>query len=447
MNIILLSGGSGIRLWPLSNETRSKQFLQLLPDGKGGMQSMVQRVFGQIKEELGDDASITIATSESQVESITTQMGLGVDIITEPERRDTYPAILLACAYLYYEKGANRDEPVIVAPVDPYTENSFFGAFSELADAVKSGEYNLGLLGIIPTMATSKYGYILPAENSGEAGMVAVNGFSEKPDVDAAFKLIGKGALWNGGVFAFKLGYVIDKLEEQTDERSFEGVRREYNVLTKISFDYAVVEKERMIGVLPYYGDWKDLGTWNTFTEQMGESVIGNVVVDETCENTHVLNMLNTPIVAMGINDIVIAASYDGILVTDKDRSGYMKPYVEKVLQRPMYERKRWGTYRVLDYVSYDDGSKVLTKRLTLNEGKNISYQSHSFREEIWTITCGEGEIILEDECRKVKVGDVVNIPLGAKHGIKAITDLEIIEVQLGTELEDSDVIRIAMEW
>jgi mannose-1-phosphate guanylyltransferase len=179
----------------------------------------------------------------------------------------------------------------------------------------------------------------------------------------------------------------------------------------------------------------------------MGESVIGNAVVDETCDNTYVLNMLNTPIVAMGTKDIVIAASYDGILVTDKERSGYMKPYVEKVLQRPMYERKRWGTYRVLDYVSYEDGNKVLTKRLTLKKSKSISYQLHSFREEIWTIIRGEGEIILEDERRKVRVGDVITIPLGAKHGIKAITDLEIIEVQLGTELEDSDVVRIAMEW
>ena len=160
MRILLLSGGSGKRLWPLSNDARSKQFLKLLkaPDGK--RESMVQRIVRQIKES-GLDASITIATSVSQKDAITSQLGSHVDVVTEPERRDTFPAIALSTVYLLKEQHCDRNEVVVVMPIDPYTEESYFHTVGQMAQIAAQGRADLVLMGISPTQPSSKFGYIL----------------------------------------------------------------------------------------------------------------------------------------------------------------------------------------------------------------------------------------------------------------------------------------------
>jgi mannose-1-phosphate guanylyltransferase len=436
MHIILLSGGSGTRLWPLSNEARSKQFLKLLPDESDGLQSMAQRVYGQILAANLGVSSITVATSEIQADAIRSQLGMDISIVTEPERRNTYPAIVLACAYLSYEKNVALDEPVVVLPVDPYTEDSYFKTLLQLAELVKQNKFNVALMGVKPTIPTSKYGYILPDGS-----------FAEKPEYDKAKSLIKSGALWNCGVFAFKLGYAIDILNRAITVNSFSELRSRYEELSINSFDYEVLETESSIGIVPFNGQWKDLGTWNTFTEQMGSEQLGRVVSDNGCTNTHIINELDIPLIVSGIRNAVISASPDGILVADKFLSSNIKPLVEQVSQRPMYEERRWGEYKVLDYVAHSNGTKVLTKRLTILAGKSISYQIHRFRSEVWTISDGEGEFLLDDVKCNVYTGDVLQIPIGAKHAIRGIRDIEIIEVQIGSELEESDVERLAMEW
>jgi mannose-1-phosphate guanylyltransferase len=142
-----------------------------------------------------------------------------------------------------------------------------------------------------------------------------------------------------------------------------------------------------------------------------------------------------------------VAASYDGILISDKEQSANIKSHVELARQRPMYEERRWGDYRVVDYITYDNGQKVLTKRLRVNAGKSISYQIHHHRAETWMIIHGEGELLMDGQRKTARQGDVLQIPAGAKHAIRGISDLEIIEIQLGTELEESDVVRLSMEW
>ena len=449
MNIILLSGGSGKRLWPLSNNIRSKQFLKIFKNADGTDESMVQRVYRMIKS-VDENATVTIATSESQVGTIHSQLEDSVQISVEPCRRDTFPAIALATAYLHDSLNITRDEAVVVCPVDSYVDIGFFRMLHNLYEKAFEGKSKIVLLGMDPTYPSAKYGYIIPRTQEEES---EVESFREKPTEVDAEELIKHGALWNGGVFAYKLSYVLDKSIELLGTDNYEALFDNYENLTKISFDYAVVEKEKSISVLRYHGEWKDLGTWNTLTESMSDEVVGNAIVAE-CENTHVINELQVPLIALGVKDLVVAATPDGILVSDKYLSSDLKDYVED--KRPMVEERLWGEYEVLDYRSsitrHDrgdetDNNQTLTKHLLIKAGKCISYQRHNHRSETWVVIEGVGEVILNGETRAVHRGDTIVVPLGTKHGIKAETDLHIIEVQVGDELTEEDIERLDWNW
>ena len=437
MNIILLSGGSGKRLWPLSNDVRSKQFLKIFRKADGTKESMTMRMYRMIKE-IDETSTIIIATSESQIPQIKAQLSDNVRISVEPTRKDTFPAIALSAAYLK-KQGVGSDESVVVCPVDPYVEREYFQCLKELSD--EAGKANLTLMGIEPTYPSEKYGYIIPTFNG---HISPVSEFREKPTTEAAEKYIKEGALWNGGVFAFKLSYILGIVSSLFGTDSYEELYAKYGDLQAISFDYAVVEKEKSINVIRFEGSWKDLGTWNTFSEAMDDAIAGNSIVD-SCENTHVINELEIPVIALGIKNAVIAATPDGILVTDKKKSPELKGYVTD--HRPMYERREWGEYRVLNYKLHDDGQYSLTKELIIKQGRHISYQRHKHRTEIWTFTEGVGELILNDAVKEVHRGDIAVIKTGAKHAIKGVTELHIIEVQIGDELTEDDIERLDWNW
>lgn len=440
MNIILLSGGSGKRLWPLSNDVRSKQFLKIFRKADGTKESMAQRMYRMITE-VDPKSKITIATSENQIPQIKAQLGENVGISVEPMRRDTFPAIALAAAYLK-NQGVGEHESVVVCPVDPYVEEDYFECLKQLSDeADKDGAANLTLMGIEPTYPSEKYGYIIPMST----GLVApVKEFKEKPTEEVAELYIKQGALWNGGVFAFKLGYLLSIAESMLGSSDYHTLSENYAKLQKISFDYAVVESEKSINVIRFHGSWKDLGTWNTLTEAMDEEATGDATVDG-CVNTHVINELGIPLIALGINDAVIAATPDGILVSDKEKSPELKSFVAD--NRPMYERRGWGEYKVLDYKLHKDEQNSLVKELIISPGEHISYQRHKHRTEVWTFTEGIGDLIIDGEVKKVGRGDVAVIKAGTKHAIKGITELHIVEVQIGDELTEDDIERLKWEW
>ena len=446
MKLILLSGGSGKRLWPLSNESRSKQFLKVLETPDHESESMVQRVWRQLHNTgLGDSAYL--ATNRSQVEMIYSQLGSEVPIIIEPERRDTFPAIALAATYMYDMESLPLDTVITVLPVDPYVDEAFFQKIKQLEDVLHETKANLALIGVIPTVPSEKYGYIIPSESQISEDVLRVSHFREKPNREQAADLIRQQALWNCGVFAFRLGYLIQVLIDKGLPIQHEEMLKRYKELPKISFDYEIVEKENNVVVLPYDGYWKDLGTWNTLTEEMSRSQIGNGIVTEDSVNTHLINELDIPVTVIGMNDVVVAVSPDGILVTSKAESPRIKEVMNKVEQRPMYEERRWGRYRVVDYVKYAEDNEMLTKRILVYAGKNISYQLHYKRSEVWTIVSGVADIVINDKPYQVKPGDVVRIPEGTKHSILAITDVEFIEVQSGSELIEEDIVRICMKW
>ena len=210
MNIVLLSGGSGKRLWPLSNDIRSKQFIKIFKKEDGEYESMVQRVYRQIKS-VDKDALVTIATSKTQVSAIHNQLGENVGICVEPCRRDTFPAIALAAAWLHDVKKVGEKEAVVVCPVDPFVEKDYFEALTKLGELAEAGRANLALMGIEPTYPSEKYGYVIP-ETKEEISKVST--FKEKPDSKTAQSYIEQGALWNGGVFAFQLGYMLEKAHQ-----------------------------------------------------------------------------------------------------------------------------------------------------------------------------------------------------------------------------------------
>ncbi len=447
MNIILLSGGSGKRLWPMSNDIRSKQFIKIFKrpehdipmgtEGGNGYESMVQRIYRQIRA-VDSSATVTIATSKSQVSAIHNQLGTDVGISVEPCRRDTFAAIALATAYLHDVQGVDEKEAIVVCPVDPYVEEKYFKTLASMYEAAQTGSENLVLMGIEPTYPSEKYGYIKPMQDAdGKYSW----GFTEKPTKEKAEEYIADGALWNGGVFAYKLSYVLGKSKELLGTSDYQALFASYANLKKISFDYAVIEQETSIEVLRYSGTWKDLGTWNTLTEAMEENTVGDGRMNEACSNTHIINELGIPILAMGTKDMVISASPEGILVSDKDQSSYIKPFVDAIDQQIMFAEKSWGSYRVLDI---EENS--MTVKVTLNPGHKMNYHSHEKRDEVWTVLSGTGKTIVDGMEQPVKPGDVITMSAGCKHTVIAGDEgLQLIEVQLGTGISVVD--KKKYEW
>lgn len=443
MQLVLLSGGSGKRLWPLSNNARSKQFLPLLTKNDGTQESMVQRVVSQVRESnLTDD--ITIATNVSQLDIIFNQLGESVSVVAEPERRDTFPAIALAISYLRFEKKCSNDEVAVIMPCDSYTDLSYFETVKKMVKCIENNVADLVLMGISPTCPSEKFGYIIPQVISSEINeslqYYNVVKFTEKPNIGKARELLRMKALWNGGVFAFRIGYMMKFINKYILSSNFEDVRLSYSHFPKISFDYEVVEKASSVVVVPFGGQWKDLGTWNTLTEELPQKVIGNALIGEHCENTHIINELKIPIYADGINNTIIVASHDGILVSSKEYSEDIKKNVEDLSSRPMYEERRWGTYRIIDNVIHESGQISLTKSVIINPGMIIPYHSHCQHIEILTFVQGEGILVLDGKEKKVKVGDSIVISNGHIHAIKAISQLNYIEVHIGDCLGDDDV-------
>lgn len=433
MRIILLSGGSGKRLWPMSNNIRSKQFIKILPTTNGGKESMLQRVVRQLKES-NIDAPITLATSSMQQDVIFGQLGENISIVSEPERRDTFPAISLACSYLAYMEGVAKDDVIVVMPCDPYTELGYFETIEKMVSIVKKNVADIVLMGVHPTSASEKFGYIIPIRHKQNNGFNFVDCFVEKPNVQKAQELLQKGALWNGGVFAFRLGYILDVIKKYIHAESFEEIRSRYNEFPKISFDYEVVEKTSSIAVVPFFGEWQDLGTWNALSTELGDSMIGNVVMNEECQNTHVVNELDLPVLCVGTKDLIVAASYDGILVSDKSKSETIKVFADKLTMHPRFEEKSWGEYRTLNEIDSIEENYSITRQIVIKKGKRLSMQHHRGCKEIWSVVGGCGELSLNEKTLTIEGCDVFIVNKNEKYSIEAFSDLTLIQTSIGKE-------------
>ncbi|MGN0335576.1 MAG: sugar phosphate nucleotidyltransferase [Lachnospiraceae bacterium] len=444
MYYVLLSGGSGKRLWPLSNDARPKQYLKVVNRETNSMEhcSMIQRVWEQLKDaQMADNTIIT--AGEEQTELIRSQVR-GARIATEPARRDTFAAVLLSCAYLYSCGGASKEDYAAIMPVDPYTEGTYFETVKKLESVMKASGAEVGLMGVVPTYPATKYGYILPGEQ--KEGYLDVKGFAEKPDEERAEALLREGALWNCGVFCVKIGDILDRAKKYGVPEDYEGLYQSYEQLPRISFDYEVLEKAERLAAVEFRGFWKDLGTWDALAEQMSTDTIGNVVLDDTCQNTQVINELSAPVVVMGARDMVVIAAQDGILVADKNETARVKVVTAPIESRPMFEERRWGTLETLDDTE-TSGVSTLTRKIKIYDGMTSSYHYHQYRDEIWTVLNGTGELILEGNKIPLSPGKAVCIRKNQRHAVKAVKDFEYIEIHVGTAVGNDDINRITFNW
>ncbi len=430
MHIILLSGGSGKRLWPLSNEIRSKQFLKVLKNDAGEPESMVQRVFRQLHA-AGIDTHVVVAAGRSQEQSLRIQLGGSADLVLEPDRRDTFPAIALSCTYLADVKKVPLDEVVVVLPVDVFADLEYFTTLLRMEQAVLDNAADLVLMGIAPDHPSEKFGYILPTAQ--RDGVYPVRGFVEKPDAVRAAGLLAEGAFWNGGVFAFRLGYLMAIVAKQRPDGDFATLLAQYGTLRKISFDYEVVEKATSIAMVPYRGRWKDLGTWNTLASELGSGCLGKGLIAEPTGDNHIINELDIPIVALGTRDLVIVASPDGILVSDREHSTTLKKHVDTFTAPPRYEEFLWGTARVID--SLPAVEKVpgtfSTRRLNIPAGRATGALVDAKAGLVWVVVSGTGLLTMDSKEVPIQSGTTVSIAKGQAHALVAHTDLVVLEVQL----------------
>jgi len=429
MQIILLSGGPGRRLWPVSNGTRAKQYLKLLPGPQGTPESMVQRMTRQLRTRL-PLASITAVAPAPQLDALRAQLGSDVPIVIENERRGTCPAIALAVASLSEQKRLKPGEAIVAIPCDTYTDDGYFLAIERMVEVVESCRTPLAIMGVPAREPSSRYGYILPAADAG-GDVAEVVRFAEKPSAADAATLINAGAMWNAGVFAFLPGLLSPVSAMLTAPGSF---------------DRNVAERTPGMLCVPYDGVWQDIGTWESLSHLLPQQALGNTHIED-CRDCTVINELNIPLLMHGARSLIVAASPDGILVADKAVSASIKDEVDRLAARPMYEERRWGIYKVVDTAEFPDGFSALTKQLTLNPGCNISYQRHTHRDEVWTFIDGSGVIVLDGERRPVGRGDVVRIPRGQMHALRALTPLTFIEVQTGSHLVEEDIERFPLDW
>ncbi|MCM1118661.1 MAG: sugar phosphate nucleotidyltransferase [bacterium] len=428
MQIVLLAGGSGKRLWPLSNSLRSKQFLYTGYSSGGNSGTMISRVFQQVKKAC-PDSGILIATNEKSVAMLETIVE-DTDFCIEPEQKDTFPAICLALAYLKEKKKVAESEVVVLCPVDVDAELRFFETFRELERLIRDGAH-LALIAVQPDHPSNQFAYMLPEDKS---RCSPCYWYREKPEIKDAEEYIEQGALWSGGVYAFELGYMLHRVKQIAKFEDYCDLYRNYHVMEKRSFACTVAEKEQNVWLIRYNGQWADRGNWFTFSEAGGWESSEYNIVSENSKNVRVINELNMPILCMGCDNIVIAASAGGILVSDLKKCTDIKPYVDTLTEKVMFAERTWGNFLILDVQK-----NSLTIKITLRKGHRMNYHSHDHRSEIWTIVSGKGTTIVDGESREVTVGDVIKLPIGCKHTVYATTDLHLVEVQLGEDISSAD--------
>lgn len=441
MYTVLLSGGSGKRLWPLSNDLRSKQYLRLITHEKEDRScSMVQRVWTQL-----ENAGLTnrlICASSGQIEILRNQLG-PVPIVAEPDRRDTFPAVALSCAYIKSVLGGQDDDVVCVLPVDPYTEKAYFDTIRQLEQVLKGSGADIALMGAEPSAPSGKFGYIVPKGH--RDGYFEVARFAEKPDRATAERLIAQGALWNCGVFCFRLGLILKRLQYYHAPIDYDTLFAQYDRLPRISFDYEVLEKADKLVAVPFKGMWSDLGTWSALTRTMHMPTLGNVQLNG-CEDTHVINELDLPVVALGTKNLVVIAAWDGILVADAASADGIKDVLSSMHLKARYEERRWGTIKTID-VSQNDEGFVLTRKILMFGGQYSSYHFHKERDEAVTILRGRGELDVEGVTTTIRQGTTITIPRGKRHGFRTFEDMEFLETHIGKTIGDEDINRLTFDW
>ena len=447
---VVMSGGSGSRLWPVSRQSFPKQFCDFLDE------SLFSKTLKRLKP-LGSPWTLTVGDLRVLTERTLKQEGIPASQgIYEPFGRNTAPAIALLCRIL--ELRGLKDEVVGVFPADQLIDDD--RAFQE---AVRKGETlakqgHIVTLGVKPTFPATGYGYI---ETSGsmESGALSAVGFREKPNESTAREFIARGGFyWNAGMFIFKVSKMMELLSVHVPDvwSAFLGMKdpanaaeleRIYKAVRAISIDYAVMEKLSKHACIPCAFQWSDLGSWDAIADVLGEKAAGaSGKVEVGGGKNFVFGEAKKTYAFVGVTDVVLIDTPDAVLVARKGQTERVKEVVDELKNRSVasatqhqFEVRPWGSFQVLK-----DADDFKSKTITVDAGAQISYQSHEKRAEHWIIVKGKGEVVLDGETIPVSSGQHVLIPLRAKHRIRntGTEPLQFVEVQLGSYFGENDIIR-----
>lgn len=459
---LIVCGGAGTRLWPASREVRPKQFLPLF-----GAHSSFQDTLLRVSDGSLFDRPIVItnAAYRFMVLEQLAEIGVEADVLLEPVRRDSGPAI---AAGAVFAQARDKDAVVLTLAADHVVRDraAFIAACRQ--GLVATGEGRIVTFGIKPERAATEYGYIRPGEKF--AGDVcAVSQFVEKPDQPTAEEYIKSGYLWNSGNFIFPAAVLLDEYRK-FDPGSIEAVTaavtkagRDLGFITlepvafssarANSIDYAVMEKTARAAVVPVSCGWSDIGSWHAVWELSNKDADGNAAQGTAVfEDSHNCNVSSDrALVALqGVDNLVVVATQDAVLVSRHDSNGFkrlvakLKRVAPQVTEEHVKVHRPWGSYQ-----SVDNGDRHQVKRIIVKPGSRLSLQKHHHRAEHWIVVRGAARVTIDHETKTVHENESVYIPMGAVHRLEnpgRIT-LELIEVQTGSYLGEDDIIRIEDDY
>lgn len=447
---VILSGGSGTRLWPVSRQQIPKQFCTIF-------EKPLQTLTLQRSLRLGKPWIVTSQTLRTLTElNLQENKATGVQVVYEPFGKNTAPAIAVLCKLLTLQN--HSEEIVGIFPSDHLiAKEDIFLKVVEFASTVAKGN-KVVTLGITPSYPETGYGYIQTQEKSfkeqNNLQAFSVIKFHEKPSLEKAKSFLAQGSFsWNAGIFVFKVSHMVSLFEKHQPEMwklisllkaDCTNLEEIYSQLQSISIDYAIMEKlsDRELTCIPAEFGWSDVGSWDA----VASLEKGHDILNVQSQNNFVFGDEDKHYSMIGLEDILVVDTKDALLLMKKGQSQDVRHVVEaltqqksKLVKEHAYEYRPWGYFEILK-----DSANFKSKVIRVNPRAQISYQSHSKREEHWTITAGAGEVVLNDQVIPVKVGSHIHIPQGAKHRIRNNTDqmLEFVEVQLGSYFGEDDIVR-----
>jgi len=447
---VILAGGRGTRLWPISREFYPKQLLKLF-----GNKTLIQQTFSRLKKIIPSE-KIYIVTTDNFTEDIIVQLQkfsfFKENIIVEPCQKGTAPAIALAMKkILDFDKSAIS----LVCPADHLigTETKFFNSVKAAFNTAQKN--SLVVFGINPDSSSSEYGYIKTKKNKIEKDKsYVVDKFIEKPPKEEAERLIKEGCLWNSGIFVWKNKIILDEIKEylpQVYQSSDINSPELYSLIDSVSIDKGVLEHSKKIKAVAAQFKWQDIGSWKTLHKLLPKNFDGNVlnknVFDLNCQNCLIYGVEKRVVAAIGLNDLIVVDTEDAILITHRDQTDSIKPTLEvmksknlkQCLAHPTVYRP-WGSFTVIE-----EGLNYKVKKISVKPKQKLSLQFHYKRAEHWVVVRGKAKVELEGKIFYLTPHQSIDIPITSKHRLEnnGKEILEIIEIQTGSYLGEDDIVRI----